>query len=183
MRSLIILSAAMLATASGAFANPITIAGGGSLTCNGAAAGACQAFTGGGGSATGAGPTGLGILSGTNADTYAGAPASESDEAARLNILAGTSFSGLDGDRTDDTPDNLTFTTLSAWVVLKIGPVNIFIRNISGGLLEIAYTSSQGRGLSHYTEFGVVPLPAAGWLMLAGVAGLFGAQRRKKVAE
>ena len=185
MRQLILAVAAAAAAMSGvASANPITVAGGGSLTCNGATLGQCQAFTGAGGGAGGTGPTGLGVLSATNADTYTGVPSSPADEAARLNTIAGTSFTGANATRTIGSGGDQTFTTVSDYVVLRLGNVAIFVKNISGGALTIAYTATPGagRGLSHFTEFGgnVVPLPGAAWLMIAGLAGLMGAQTRKK---
>lgn len=183
MRGFLISLIAVAAVSGAARANTITVAGGGSLTCNGAAVGACQAFTGAGGGASGGDPTGLGVLSSANADTYTGNPSSEANEAARLNTLAGTSFTGANGARTAGGGGSLTFSTLAQYVVMKLGNVAIFVKNTSGGSLTIAYTSAAARGLSHYTEFGtgnVVPLPGAAWLMIAGVAGLVGAQRRKK---
>lgn len=181
MTHLITAIAAGLFLTGAAQANTITVAGGGSLTCNGAAIGACQAFTGAGGSANGGEPTGLGVLSSANADTYTGTPSSEANEAARLNTLAGTTFAGTDGVRTNGGGGGLTFSTLRDYLVLRLGNDAVFVQNTSGGALNIVYTSSQARGLSHFTEFGagnVVPLPGAAWLMIAGVAGLVGAQRR-----
>jgi hypothetical protein len=178
------LAAASVLSALPAAANLITITGGaGSLTCNGATASQCQGFTGAGSPGE---PTGLGVLSNTAADEYDGTPSSEADEAARLNILAGTSFTGAQGVRTVGSGGDQTFNTLALYVVMKIGNDAIFIKNISGGLLTIAYDSftGQGSGLSHFTEFGTpeVPVPAAVWLMGAGLAGLGFAGRRKKSA-
>jgi hypothetical protein len=175
------LAAATAVSASAAAANVIMITGGaGSLTCNGALAAQCQGFTGAGSPGE---PAGLGILSDTAVDEYEGTPSSIAKEAARLNILAGTSFTGASGVRTAGTGGDMNFQTLALYVVMKIGNDSIFIKNISGGLLTINYDSfaAQGSGLSHYTEFGapVVPVPAALWLMVAGLAGLGFAARRK----
>jgi hypothetical protein len=179
-------AAGVVLAATSATANTITINGGaGTFSCNGGAAGACLAFVGGGSPGS---PTGLGTLSSTNADEYLGVPASASAEAARLNLLAGTSFSGTgalyDGNQTNGGGGDLTFSTLATWIVLKIGSDNVFIRNCTNGLLTIAFDafSGQGSGLSHYSEFGApsqVPLPAAVWLMGAGLAGLGFAGRKK----
>lgn len=183
------LAAGVLLAALPAAANTITINGGaGSFTCNGAAVGACQAFIGAGSPGD---PTGLGALSPSFADEYDGTPSNPVNEAARLNTLAGTSFAGaggaFDGQQFAGGGGDLTFDSLALWVVMKIGNDAVFIKNTSGGLLTIAYDSfaGQGSGLSHYSEYGaqqVVPLPAAIWLMGAGIAGVGFAGRRKKSA-
>lgn len=176
------LAAATAVSVSAAAANVIMITGGaGSLTCNGALAAQCQGFTGAGSPGE---PTGFGILSNTAVDEYDGTPSSKAHEAARLNILAGTSFTAADAVRTAGTSGDMNFATLALYVVMKIGNDAIFIKNTSGGLLTINYDSfpGQGSGLSHYTEFGAppIPIPAAAWLMVAGLAGLgFAAGRRK----
>jgi len=170
-----------------AFANVITITGGaGTVTCSAS----CEAFTGAGSPGE---PTGLGVLSGTAADEYDGTPSSPAAEAARLNILAGTSFAGTGGafdgqqfagtGESVDNPDD-SFVTLALFIVMKIGNDDIFIKNTSGGALTIDYDSfpGEGSGLSHYSEYGQVPLPGAMWLMGAGLAGLGFASRRKKTA-
>lgn len=167
-------------------ANVITINGGaGTVTCTPV----CQAYTGAG---TPGAPTGLGVLSNSAADKYVGVPASPANEAARLNTLAGTSFTGaggaFDGQQfagsggSASNPDD-TFMTFALYIVMKIGKDDIFIKNNSGGQLQIQYDSfpGQGSGLSHYSEFGnAVPLPGALWLMGAGLAGLGFASRKKK---
>ncbi len=166
-------------------ANVITIDDGlGTIECTAS----CEAFTGAGGD--GAQPTGAGVLSSTLADYYDGTPSSESAEANRLSILATGStglVAGTDGTRTVGNSGSMSFSTLAEYVVLKIGQVAIFVKNTSGGSLTIDYTSfpGAGSGLSHYTEFGGVsdvPLPAAAWLMIAGIGGL-GFAGRKKAAE
>jgi hypothetical protein len=168
--------------AGAASANVILIDDGlGSIDCSVS----CEAFTSAGGD--GAGPTGAGILSSSAADYYDGAPSNETDEANRLSILISGStglFAGTDGSRTTGSGGSQMFSTLAEYVVLKIGNVAIFLKNTSGGSLTINYTSTPGAGsgLSHYTEFGgvsEVPLPAAAWLMIAGLAGLRVAGRRK----
>lgn len=166
-------------------ANVITIDDGlGTIECTAS----CEAFTGAGGN--GAEPTGAGTLSSLFADYYDGTPSSEAAEANRLSILISGStglFSGSDGDRTVGNSGSMSFSTLAEYVVLKIGQVAVFVKNTSGGELTIDYTSfpGAGSGLSHYTEFGEVPevpLPAAAWLMIAGLGGLGFAGRSKKAA-
>lgn len=186
MRHLLAAAAALFSITAAASANTITVGLGlGSLTCNGATAGQCQAFIGAG--ANGAptiDPTGLGTLSSTSAGVYDGTPSGENAEAARLSTLTGLAFTGASGLRSVSNPPT-TFATVREWLVMKLGNDSIFIRNTSGGALTIAYASTPGAGsgLSHYTEFGgVVPLPAAAWMMLAGIGGLAAARGRKKQA-
>jgi hypothetical protein len=167
---------------SAASANLITIDDGlGTIDCTAS----CEAFTGAGGN--GAEPTGAGVLSGLLADYYDGTPSNEAKEAERLSILVSGStglFSASDATKTAGNSGSMSFSTLAEYVVLKIGNVAVFLKNTSGGLLTIDYTSfpGAGSGLSHYTEFGQVsqvPLPAAAWLMIAGLSGLGFAGRRK----
>ena len=170
--------AAFAAFAGSASANIITITG---TTATIDCAPSCQAFTGSGGGGTG--PTGAGILSSTIADFYDGTPSSSAFEADRLSILITGStglFSAIDATQSPDTPANFNFSTLAEYVVLKVGQYDVFLKNISGGLLTINYVSSPGFGLSHFTEFGQVPIPGAIWLMAAGLAGFGFAGRVKK---
>lgn len=112
----------------------------------------------------------------------------ESNEAAALNALAGTSFTGADATRTDaGGVGMLNFSTMAEWIVIATGAGQIFIHNETGGAMALNIDFSQfagtGGGLSHYTEFGtVVPVPGALWLMGAGLAGLGFASRKKRKA-
>ncbi len=188
------LSGAMaLATSMGiASANTVTITGGlGTITCNGTDAGACEGIFGGslivtnpGNQVTGGS---LGSLSATMADAYDSGNASEANETTAFNTLAGTSF--LEADATKSASDpSPTFTTLSEYFLLKIGNMTVFLKNTSGGPLDVAYTETAGKGagLSHYTEFGEVPeipIPGAIWLMGVGLAGLGAARRKSKASS
>lgn len=167
-------SAALSATA--ASANTVSITGGGSLSCNGSAVTGCVGLTGAGSPAQ---PTGLGTVSTTTADRYAGNPPQASAVAGRLNTLAGTSFTGTGvGFNGADIGNATTFSTLAQWVVLRIGNDNVFFRNDTNGLVTVALSGITG--LNQVRVFGEVPLPAAGWIMAAGLAGLGFAGRRKR---
>ena len=80
-----------------------------------------------------------------------------------------------------------TINSLAEYLVLKLGNERIYVKNTSGGQVNIvlAYNGATGLGLSHFTEFGeadVIPVPGALWLMGAGIAGLgFGSRRKKKI--
>lgn len=71
-----------------------------------------------------------------------------------------------------------------ALVVLKAGSnyaVYLFNDTITDGMPNIGLWSTadlDNKGLSHITAYSVVPLPAAGWLMLGALAALFGRRRR-----
>lgn len=113
---------------------------------------------------------------------------SEATQAAALNALVGTSFSGTDGVRTETGGQEMfSFTTLAAWVVIKLGAGVAFIQNTTGGALDIDFSAieGQGGGISNYTEFGrakIIPLPGSLWLLIAGLAGLGVAARQRKKA-
>jgi len=120
--------------------------------------------------------------------------------AAFLNDLVGTSFTT--GVRTDLGPaddiydgemDNdileFTFSTTAEYFALKMGNNVSFFKNLAGAVtLTVMFDRANGAagagfGLSNITEFGSVaevPLPAAAWLMIAGLAGLRIAGRRKE---
>lgn len=176
-----------------AAANVVTIGspGVGTVTCNGATAGQCQGFILGGGSTAvpGTGPTGPGSLSNTQAYLYDGSPASPTVEAGRLDTLLGQAVGTTPAaaqiagsGNSNGNPDD-TFVTSALYILLKIGNNDVFIKNTSGGALTVQYDSfpGTGTGLSHHSEFGsVVPVPAALWLMISGLAGLGFAGRRKQ---
>lgn len=174
--------AAALAMGAAASANTITIGGTATITCTPS----CQAIVGGSvNDVMGPGfgtPSGTpGSLSSTTGDLYQFSPSNPVETAGALNILAGTNFAT--GAQTDaGGVNNLSFTTLAQWVAFKLGAGSFFIFNSAGTPLQISYAKNglRGGGLSNYTEFGQIPLPAAVWLMGAGLAGLAFAQRRRK---
>ena len=136
---------------------------------------------------------------GAEAQAYAVSPSDPENEADFLNDLIGTMFTtgirtdfGLADDTQDGEQDGdileFTFTTTAEYFALKLGNSTTFFKNLAGLVtLTVFFDRADGRdgagfGLSHITEFGgpsEIPLPAAAWLMLAGVAGLGFASRRK----
>ena len=79
----------------------------------------------------------------------------------------------------------IEFTSSAEYLVLKVGnsPDLAVIRNGSANNL-FTYTNfpGAGGGLSHVTEVGVVPLPAAGFLLVGALGGLAAAGRRRRKA-
>lgn len=153
----------------------------------------CQGFTGAGGLDADPGapdvvdPTGIGTLSGMKAQLYNGTPNDAPSQRARLDILddglgnLSVSCTGFCVDPSGQLDGNGEFVSSALFLVLKLGNNNVFIKNTSGGAQTYTYVSDSGLGFSGYREFAgtEVPIPAAVWLMLAGVAGLSFAGRRK----
>jgi len=107
-----------------------------------------------------------------------------------LEKASGETFSDFSKDENPST----TFTSNAMYILFKIGnsPSIGVLKNNSGFLQEYTYSKSpNGHGLSHIAEAGkglpemppaaVIPLPAAGWLLLAGIGGLAAMRRRKSV--
>ncbi len=90
-----------------------------------------------------------------------------------------------------DDGEDFTFSSIAKYIVVKVGggtnalDTGLLV-NLSGGRLFFRFDMvTPGNGLSHYTEYGVasqIPLPAAGWLLLTGLAGLGFAAKRRKAA-
>lgn len=105
-------------------------------------------------------------------------------EAAWLNDVVGGSYT-YDGGKVDGASDGTSYFSLAEYIVIKVGGGNTvtpytIIRNDSGGQLEFSWSgaSGAGAGLSHWTPFGVIPIPATGLLLLGGLGALVGLRRR-----
>ena len=110
----------------------------------------------------------------------------DANEAAWVNSVLGTSFTGTDVGA--DYQDNGNpFTTAALYVIMKIGnsPDYLLISNDSGVVQTYSFFQAAGsKGeLSHSfglgTPVSTVPLPATGLLLVAGLGGL-AALRRKR---
>lgn len=76
---------------------------------------------------------------------------------------------------------------LLRYVVLKNGPGFDLFKVSEPGFTftNFTLTSSVSKGISHisfYDTMAPIPLPAAGWLMLAGLGGLVAVRRRRRKA-
>ena len=83
------------------------------------------------------------------------------------------------------TGGNMTFSSAAKYIFIKIGsdPNVTMIENTGNVSQEYSWLGGTGGGLSHYAEVGQVsqvPLPAAGWLMIAGLGGLASLRRNRK---
>lgn len=155
----------------------------------------CQGFVGAGGLDDDPGapdvvdPTGIGTLSSVKAQLYNGAPNDANSQRARLDTLDdglsnfSVSCSGFCVDPSGQLDGNGQFVSSALYIVLKLGNNNVFIKNTSGGAQTYSYVEAPSLGFSGYREFGgEIPVPAAVWLMVAGLAGLGFAGRMKKQA-
>ncbi|SMX35953.1 VPLPA-CTERM sorting domain-containing protein [Maliponia aquimaris] len=142
-----------------------------------------------------------GSLSTTAADLYALKKSNPAQEGAAIDVLLDGS---LDGDITGGVQTQvaaaddayLQFNSSAQYLAVKTGnPVGtdqkwFFLKLFGPGPITLIYDKNgqSGGGFSHYTEFGsipdmpTIPLPAAGWMLIAGLGGLGVIRRRKKSA-
>ena len=163
-----VLAAAALLVATSVNAATVSINGGGTVTCDldcsvlvdesGTFGDPGNLFT---------GPSGTAYGPGNPVD----------QEVEWLNDVVGGSYSESDATKTDGGDG---YITSALYVILKLGNDYTILRNDSGGDIEWSYVAAAGAGagLSHSTTVGVVPLPAAGFLLLAGLGGLALVRRR-----
>ncbi len=194
-------AAAMTLIGGAASAATVTISVIGSsieVDCDGSSAQPCYGLVGGDWDAAGSAAT----LSATEASLYDVSPNNPGVEAQALDYLIdgvdNDDFVASDADKTDaGGVDSLSFFSAAEYIAFKVGAGHFFLKLTDVGTVEISFdkNGASAGGLSHYTEFGnicqddngceppnEVPLPAAGWLMLAGIGGIAAVRRRRKAA-
>lgn len=140
---------------------------------------------------------------GCEAALFDGTPSTFSDSIGDLiDFPGGSGITGVLADATGESfssspeivPDNdslFSWTTSAKYITLKIGKKPDFgvLFNTGGAGNEMTFTKISddfgGGGFSHYREYGEVttpevPLPAAAWMLLAGIGGLAAVRRAKK---
>jgi hypothetical protein len=117
---------------------------------------------------------------GTDGDLFDN-PGGAQDETDWVNGITGGGFP-----KTVDSGDpGDVFVSSAEYILVKVGvQPNVGLIWNQGGEQTFTFTQvGQGAGLSHITEFGrstVIPLPAAGFLLLGALGGMgFVARRRK----
>lgn len=136
-----------------------------------------------------------GSLSGTTAFAQDIGNASEANEVANLNSFFDPIGTFAVGSATKEDDGSSPFTFNGAYVALKVGQMTAYIFNTSGVSQELSYAGNPAGGLSHKTTIGAfgdtpvgppgnpptnpVPLPAAAWMLIAGIGALAGVRRTR----
>ena len=102
-----------------------------------------------------------------------------------VNTILGTSYTLAD--KTETGGGESMWTSSAEYMLVWIGNDQGFryslIQNFAANnTFKWIGESAGGGGKSGYDGFGIVPLPAAGWLLLGGLAGLAAMKRRRKAA-
>jgi hypothetical protein len=111
------------------------------------------------------------------------------------NAVSNTTFAATVGSNTTSFSWDTTGYSVNAngdplgilirYVVVKFGNgFNVYSVNGGEGSFTGSGSLTVDQGVSHvsfYDSVAVVPLPAAGWMLLAGVGGLVAVRRRKKM--
>ncbi|MAM25662.1 MAG: hypothetical protein CML55_09850 [Rhodobacteraceae bacterium] len=122
------------------------------------------------------------LLAESNADTFAGTPANEASIASQFQSITGiptTSGNVTKFDTPQGTKD-LTFNVSGGWFFVKAGQYRSYL--FADGAASVFFDKSgNDPGLSNYGYISVnaVPIPAAGFLLLAGLGGLAVLRRRR----
>ena len=127
-----------------------------------------------------------GVIDESNADTFAGKPADEADIAAQFKLITGIDVAASDVKKFDTVgdPNPFTFSIAGGWFFVKAGDYRSYL--FSDKATDVTFLKTgNDPGLSNYGTINtpnVIPLPAAGWLLLAGLGGLAAYGRKKRWA-
>lgn len=110
--------------------------------------------------------------------------ANPTTEANALNNLLGLTgnlaYTSSDATRENNGTSPFDFTGM--FVALKFGSKTGYLFNSANVAQTVTFSGNPAGGLSHKTNFGElpspVPLPAAAWMLLAALGGLYATRRR-----
>ncbi len=119
---------------------------------------------------------------GSRADLYVTNNSADATEIALVNKVTGSTFTTITKPTTDTIVVNageiFAFTTGN-------DPRVAIYKNTSATSTSVSWTQvAEGAGLSHWSRFDMspVPLPAAAWLLLAGIGGIAALSRKRRAS-
>jgi hypothetical protein len=111
---------------------------------------------------------------GNIAETFSALLGLTGDDVLSKNDVTKIDIEDVDG----ADPSNFSFSVNTEYFFVKYGVWTSFFR--SGGESTVKFVGDPE--LSNFGEISPIPLPAAGWLLLAGIGGLAAARRMRKAA-
>ncbi|MCI2401166.1 VPLPA-CTERM sorting domain-containing protein [Aliiroseovarius subalbicans] len=118
-------------------------------------------------------------LSTTEAWGYRFGRASEAALASNFSTLTGLTVPASAVTKTNGGGENFSFNVGEGWFFVKYGRWTSFLLSYAEQSVTFLKTGRGPAGLSNYGSIAPVPLPAAGWLLIAGLGGLFMVRRRR----